>query len=411
MNQLRSKVEPSSDWTWCATACMRPNMSVFESEPYPFQPHSSSACRVVKQPLSAIVRQAGAHGRVPEVSSSWTLAGDAKPATVRAIEHQVFWVCLPRIADKRDSLWQPAVHARVRLNGLVRAMQKRHCLPASRTRRVRPRPALFRALGAAEPPPAVEVAGERYALVEVYKHDSWAATALYANERRRVVCKFNRCYPILGLPTAWLGRWLARREAVFLQQLSDCAATPGCLGEVRVGGRPLQHAVAREYIEGHPLARGELISETFLLQLEQALRFMHARRIAYVDLHKRENIIVGQAGQLYLIDFQVAYSPGSSWLGRTHLAQWLFKQLVALDWYNFGKLWRRHFACQEHVPPPERPCLLRWHRCIAGPLRRLRRGLLALLGIRERGGRADTEFAPEAAYRTAVLVKLPERAT
>jgi hypothetical protein len=56
------------------------------------------------------------------------------------------------------------------------------------------------------------------------------------------------------------------------------------------------------------------------------------------------------------------------------------------------------------------PPLVRWHRCIGQPLRRLRRGLLVLLGIRARGGRAHTEFAPEAAYRPAAVARLPGRA-
>ncbi len=304
----------------------------------------------------------------------------------------------------------PGAYRGVRLHGLLRAVQRRDGLTAQQTRRVRPRPALFRALGAVEPPAQVDVAGERYTLVEVYKHDSWAATALYANERRRVVCKFNRRHPILGLPMAWLGRWLARREAAFLQRLANCAAVPAYLGEVRVGSTTLLHAIAREYIDGHPLARGERVSEAFLFQLEQVLRFMHAQGIAYVDLHKLENVLVGADGRPYLIDFQVAYSSDGTWLSGTRLARWLFDQLVRLDCYNLGKLRHRHLGHRREVPPPDMPCLVRWHRRLAGPLRRLRRGLLVVLGIRERGGRAHTEFAPEAAYRTAVWAKLPERA-
>ncbi len=43
---------------------------------------------------------------------------------------------------------------------------------------VRPRPALFRALGRDEPPSVVTIGGEKHELIEIFKHDSWAATAL-----------------------------------------------------------------------------------------------------------------------------------------------------------------------------------------------------------------------------------------
>ena len=47
---------------------------------------------------------------------------------------------------------------------------------------VRPRPALFRALGRHDPPSEIEVAGDLYRRSSVFKHDSWAATALYTCE-------------------------------------------------------------------------------------------------------------------------------------------------------------------------------------------------------------------------------------
>ena len=76
---------------------------------------------------------------------------------------------------------------------------------------VRPRPPVFRALGAADPPAAVEINDETFERREILKHDSWAATGIYASATRRAICKFNRRQPILGLPMAWLGRRLAAR--------------------------------------------------------------------------------------------------------------------------------------------------------------------------------------------------------
>lgn len=65
---------------------------------------------------------------------------------------------------------------------------------------VRPRPPLFRALGAAEPPAGVRVDGVDYTRVTVFKHDSWAATALYAADEGLITAKFNRIQPIFVVP-------------------------------------------------------------------------------------------------------------------------------------------------------------------------------------------------------------------
>ena len=67
-------------------------------------------------------------------------------------------------------------------------------------------------MGLYDPPLSVRVEGRVYRRLEILKHDSWAATAVYAGAGGRIVCKFNRQQPILGIPVAWLGRFLARRE-------------------------------------------------------------------------------------------------------------------------------------------------------------------------------------------------------
>ena len=46
---------------------------------------------------------------------------------------------------------------------------------------VRKRPALFRAMGSADPPRSVCVGGREYRIQAVLKHDSWAATAIYSD--------------------------------------------------------------------------------------------------------------------------------------------------------------------------------------------------------------------------------------
>jgi hypothetical protein len=266
---------------------------------------------------------------------------------------------------------------------------------------VRLRPAFLRALGAEELPSQVVIGGRAYRLVRSFKHDSWAASALYADGDERIVCKFNRCSPILGLPMRWLGRRLARREALFLEVLADLPQVPLLLGPVTVGGQPWPHAVAHRYVPGHPLGRLEPVGEGFFEELAALIGQMHRRGVAYVDLHKRENIIVGDDGRPHLVDFQICYLHPHSWLGRVRPMRSLFAVLRRSDQYHLTKHTMRHRL--RHVSEYEReaainalrPTLHRFIRAIGNRLRGLRRGVLVALKVRAGVGLAHTERDPE----------------
>lgn len=268
---------------------------------------------------------------------------------------------------------------------------------------MRPRPPLFRALGRQEPPDTVEVAGAEWQLETVYKHDSWAATALYRRDGQRIVCKFNRVEPIFWLPARWIGRMLARREARFLDRLSDVALVPAGLGEVRAAGRALPNAVARAHVAGEPFRSDSQITPGFLDELDETIAAVHARDVAYVDLHKRENVIVGTDGRPYLVDFQVSFGPTPRWPGNGRIARFFLAELQEMDRYHLLKHRVRCFPGQQSrdgaAPTIEHPLLVRLHRRYVVPFRNLRRRLLVRLGIRDRTGMAQSEHEPEAAFR------------
>ena len=159
--------------------------------------------------------------------------------------------------------------------------------------RVSKRPALFRALGKSEPPPRVTVLGGDYALLTILKHDSWAATAIYGCAGgARIICKFNRLQPAFIIPLGWLGKILARREAGFMRRLAHLDRVPRDKGAVSAGGRILPNAIARSYIEGEPFHGASIVDAAFFADLRRTLDALHASGMAYVDLHKRENIII-----------------------------------------------------------------------------------------------------------------------
>jgi hypothetical protein len=272
---------------------------------------------------------------------------------------------------------------------------------------VRPRPAFLRALGADEPPQCIEIAGIPCVLRDVFKHDSWAATALYAaQDGSRFICKFNRQQSLFGLPLSWLGRILARREAFFLSALGDMPNVPAPAGAVTSAGRPLPNAVARHYLPGHPLGPFEPVNDEFFPRLVSVLREMHRRGFAYVDLHKCENVIVGDDGQPYLIDFQISQGLWSSLPVVGRFATAILHMLQRSDLYHLAKMQRR--ARPDQAPATgqsasERPWWIRLHRLIAVPFRTFRRRLLVSLHIRSGKGKATSEEFAEDAFRQVSL--------
>lgn len=265
---------------------------------------------------------------------------------------------------------------------------------------VRPRPKTLRALGMSEPPLTVTVDNCTFERVSVFKHDSWAATAHYASESgRQLVCKFNRTESIGPVPMRWLGRLLAHREHDFLNQLRGVAGIPNAYREVRASGKIESNAVAHDFVVGGPLSLCDNVPLGFFDRVEALLAELHGRRIAYVDLHKQENVIVGDDGLPYLIDFQVSIQCSRGFLGRI-----LMSALRDLDLFNVAK--HRRIHCQTTSSSLE--CKLPWwlnvHRAVAVPFRTLRRNLLVLLRVRAGGGSSSTEVMPEIGLRRAEAV-------
>ena len=262
----------------------------------------------------------------------------------------------------------------------------------------RPRPAFLRALGKDDLPPLITCAGQSYRLERLLKHDSWAASAVYrpVGAGKRLKVKFNRTASVFGVPLAWLGHQLARHEAWMLRALHDLPQIPRWVGDVYLGKQRLRHAVAHEWIPGHPLSKGEWVEDAFFPTLYSTLREMHRRGIAYVDLHKRENIIVGHDGRPYLIDFQISQALPTCWVCRHRLTRQALRILQASDLYHFVKHVRLHRPDQLRLYGGiERPWWITLHRGVAVPFRSLRRGLLVRWGVRTGVGYADSEYFPE----------------
>jgi hypothetical protein len=266
----------------------------------------------------------------------------------------------------------------------------------------------LRALGNDDPPEGVEVGGTTYRRSEILKHDSWAATAIYGNEaHERIICKFNRTAALFLIPLSWIGRALAAREARFLRQLADVETVPNDLGDVSSNGRLLPNAIARCYIDGEPMRVKQQIDPHVFDELFELVQTMHKRDMAYVDLHKLENVIIGHNGRPYLIDFQVCFGLSPRWPGNGNFAKYCLAKLQEIDIYHLNKHLTRclpgTLTAEQMQQKSRIPAFIRVHRFFAVPLRTARRKLLVLIGVRAAGGSGSSEFEPEDAYR-------PERA-
>ncbi len=239
------------------------------------------------------------------------------------------------------------------------------------------------ALPGAALPATVTCDGAVYELVETFKHDFFAATGLYRGPAGLAVLKVGRINPAFSVPLDWIGRVLAGREVHHYRVAEGLPGVPRLIG--RVGPTGLLHA----FVPGHPLGRREAVSDTFFDELRGLLDALHARDMAYVDLNKRQNILVGDDGRPYLIDFQISlHVPRRGWRG-ARLAQWVLRRFQDADTYHLLKHKRR--LRPDLLTEVERERVerigfwIRLHRLVARPLTALRRRTKARLTASETG--------------------------
>ncbi|HKQ47275.1 MAG TPA: hypothetical protein VJZ71_04295 [Phycisphaerae bacterium] len=161
----------------------------------------------------------------------------------------------------------------------------------------------------------------------------------------------------------------------------------GIAGVPKFVGRWGPTGFAHEYVEGRPLSRDDAPGDRFFGQLAAILEALHHRDIAYVDLEKRENVLLGEDGRPYLIDFQISWHVPANRGGQTLFLRLIGDMLRASDRYHLYKHWRRLRPDQLSRADADRfgrpPFWIRWHRWVFRPLTLLRRQVLVWLGARD----------------------------
>lgn len=216
--------------------------------------------------------------------------------------------------------------------------------------------------------------GAKWTRTDLIKHDFFAATAFYRNEAgNKAVLKIGRAIAFWGFPMKWLGRWLRDREVRFYAKLQDLPNIPRLLGE------PTETSFLHSFVEGRPLDRKLPTPDGFFRQLTELFAEVHKRGVAYVDTNKPQNILLGDDGRPYLIDFQISWDRGPGWL---------LRRLQREDRYHILKHRRRmrpdEMTPEELAQASKKSAWVKVHRFITWPYFRIRRALFRKL---EKDGR------------------------
>ncbi|HEY7675462.1 MAG TPA: hypothetical protein VIG69_00210 [Candidatus Methylomirabilis sp.] len=187
-------------------------------------------------------------------------------------------------------------------------------------------------------PQVLHLADGSYHFVRVLKADMFSINTLYSHQGKPYVMKRFRVRVFGGMLLFPLAMLVARREHRVYRQLQELPGVP------RLGPRVGRAAFLHEYIPGITLRatpKKGAIHDEFFPRLREIIDALHRRRIFYWDLAKSDNIIVGEDGKPYLIDFQVCvrFPPADSFLGR--LLNPLFERCRQEDLYHFCKLKRK----------------------------------------------------------------------
>ncbi|MGC8863976.1 MAG: RIO1 family regulatory kinase/ATPase, partial [Armatimonadota bacterium] len=121
-----------------------------------------------------------------------------------------------------------------------------------------------------------------------------------------------------------VGPILIRREMGALRKLSGVVGIPKLIGRID------RHALAMEHIPGRSLDLVEpgTLGPDFYEALQSVLDAMHARGVAHCDLRSRGNVMLGEDGRPYVVDFAACVFRGR---GMNPLIRWVFDQFVLAD--------------------------------------------------------------------------------
>ena len=226
---------------------------------------------------------------------------------------------------------------------------------------------------------------------KVLKHDFHAATIVYGRQSEtgsessspkasdtglptRLICKINRRTHFCFIPLSLIGRLMTHNEVYNLRRCEGIHGVPRVLARIH----PNMYVYG--YIEGTSLGEKPPLPADFFDNVLAVLRQIHERNLVHFDLHKLGNILIGNDGRPYIIDFQISTHIGDRFLLSRRLSSRLRRRLQAYDRYHIYKHKRRLqpellTAAEERLSRDD-SLPVRVHRAIVKPYRRVRRTCL-----------------------------------
>jgi hypothetical protein len=184
-------------------------------------------------------------------------------------------------------------------------------------------------------PERVAIAGKDCSYEKVLKDDFFSVNVLYKDPGGvRYVLKLSDFRFVGGFLFRPFASLMSKREYRMYQRVADMEGVPE-LGP-RFGLRGYFH----RFVEGKTLFEcddGSWIQDDFFDKLKGILEELHRRRIYYADFNKRGNIIKGDDGNPYLIDFQISlyFKKREGAFGK--FCDKVFEALIKEDFYHFVK--------------------------------------------------------------------------
>lgn len=121
-----------------------------------------------------------------------------------------------------------------------------------------------------------------------------------------------------------VGPILIRREFGALRKLAGVEGIPQLVGRID------RYSLAIQHVPGISLERrpSRLLDNEFYAALRRVIDDMHGRGVAHCDLRSRGNVMLGDDGRPYIVDFAACVFRGR---GLNPFFRWLFGQFVLAD--------------------------------------------------------------------------------
>lgn len=184
-------------------------------------------------------------------------------------------------------------------------------------------------------PETLDIDESSYAFERILKEDFFSVNALYRHESgRRFVLKLSDHRFLFGALFRPIAMLTMRHEYKIYTRVADIRGIPA-LGP-RYGSRGYLH----EYVEGKTLfelGKRYRLPDDFFDELARIIREVHERRVFYVDLKKKGNIILDENGKPALIDFHLSQHFGKLWWPFRRPYDALFRWFIREDIYHLYK--------------------------------------------------------------------------